>query len=91
MNREERPRGARAVPTDKNALEHSADVPKPVDRGADGKTNPGQDQIGLQLRSMYDDLLNEATPERFLKLLEDLDRKAESAQTTESHRTTKSK
>ncbi|CAH1648856.1 NepR family anti-sigma factor [Chelatococcus asaccharovorans] len=78
MNREERPRGARTVPTDKSALEHSASIPKPVDRGADSKTTPAQDQIGLQLRSMYDDILNEATPERFLKLLEDLDQKTKS-------------
>ena len=33
-----------------------------------------QAHIGRQLRSVYDEVLNEAVPDRFLKLLEDLER-----------------
>ena len=35
-----------------------------------------QNRIGSQLQSLYNDLLAESTPDRFLKLLEDLDRKS---------------
>lgn len=34
-----------------------------------------QDHIGLQLRAVYDEVLNEPVPERFLKLLAELERK----------------
>ncbi|MBX3536329.1 MAG: hypothetical protein KF735_01720 [Chelatococcus sp.] len=78
MDREERPRGVRTVPADKSAPGHSANTTTPAERGVDGEKHSVQDQIGLQLRSMYDDVLNEATPERFLKLLQDLDEKTKS-------------
>ncbi|CAH1654100.1 NepR domain-containing protein [Hyphomicrobiales bacterium] len=78
MDREERPRVARTAPAEKSAPEHSANTPIPAERGGDGEKHSVQDQIGLQLRSLYDDVLNEATPERFLKLLQDLDEKTRS-------------
>lgn len=34
-----------------------------------------QSRIGAQMQSFYNDLLKEETPERFIKLLEELDRK----------------
>lgn len=34
-----------------------------------------QDHIGMQLRAVYDEVLNEPVPERFLKLLAELERK----------------
>ncbi len=34
-----------------------------------------QAHIGRQLRAVYDEVVNEAVPERFLKLLEELERK----------------
>ena len=34
-----------------------------------------QDRIGIQLRAVYDGILNEPVPERFLKLLAELERK----------------
>jgi hypothetical protein len=34
-----------------------------------------QDHIGMQLRSVYDEVLNEPVPDRFLKLLAELERK----------------
>jgi hypothetical protein len=34
-----------------------------------------QDHIGRQLRAIYDEVLDEPVPERFLKLLADLDNK----------------
>ena len=42
--------------------------------------NPGlepelQDHIGIQLRAVYNEILNEPVPDRFLKLLADLERK----------------
>lgn len=37
-----------------------------------------QSHIGAQMQSFYNDLLKEETPERFLKLLEELDRKSSS-------------
>ena len=43
-------------------------------------SNPGlepelQDHIGIQLRAVYNEILNEPVPDRFLKLLADLERK----------------
>ncbi|MGI6244844.1 MAG: NepR family anti-sigma factor [Pseudochelatococcus sp.] len=35
-----------------------------------------QNRIGEQLQMLYSDLLTQATPDRFLKLLDDLDRKS---------------
>ncbi|MBS7696097.1 MULTISPECIES: NepR family anti-sigma factor [unclassified Chelatococcus] len=75
MDRKERPQVVRTVPADESAPGHSASTPIPAEQGGDGEKHSLQDQIGLQLRSMYDDVLNEATPERFLKLLQDLDAK----------------
>jgi hypothetical protein len=48
-----------------------------------GKDSPGlepelQEQIGVQLRAVYDEVLNEPIPDRFLKLLEELERSPES-------------
>ena len=34
-----------------------------------------QAQIGRQLRAVYEEVVNEAVPDRFLKLLEELERK----------------
>lgn len=34
-----------------------------------------QAHIGRQLRAVYDEVVNEAVPDRFLRLLEDLERK----------------
>ena len=34
-----------------------------------------QAHIGRQLRAVYDEVVNEAVPDRFLRLLEELDRK----------------
>jgi hypothetical protein len=34
-----------------------------------------QAQIGRQLRAVYDEVLNEGVPDRFLRLLEELERK----------------
>jgi hypothetical protein len=34
-----------------------------------------QAHIGRQLRAVYEEVVNEAVPDRFLKLLEELDRK----------------
>ena len=34
-----------------------------------------QDVIGQQLRAMYDDLVNQAVPDRFTKLLEKLEKR----------------
>jgi hypothetical protein len=34
-----------------------------------------QDVIGQQLRAMYDDLVNQAVPDRFTNLLEKLDKR----------------
>lgn len=34
-----------------------------------------QSQIGRQLQAVYDEVLHEPVPDRFLKLLQDLDRK----------------
>jgi hypothetical protein len=34
-----------------------------------------QAQIGRQLRAVYDEVVNEAVPDRFLRLLEELERK----------------
>ena len=34
-----------------------------------------QDVIGQQLRAMYDDLVNQAVPDRFTKLLQELDKR----------------
>lgn len=45
-------------------------------RAAAGLTPEIQNRIGSQLQSLYNDLLAESTPDRFLKLLEDLDRKS---------------
>lgn len=56
----------------------------PLASGAPGPGKPAtipltpeiQNRIGSQLQSLYNDLLAEATPDRFLKLLDDLDRKS---------------
>ncbi|MGV6871191.1 NepR family anti-sigma factor [Pseudochelatococcus sp. B33] len=45
-------------------------------RAAAALTPEIQNRIGSQLQSLYSDLLAESTPDRFLKLLEDLDRKS---------------
>jgi hypothetical protein len=37
-----------------------------------------QAHIGRQLRAVYDEVVNEAVPERFLRLLEELERKNKS-------------
>lgn len=34
-----------------------------------------QDHIGMQLRAVYNEVLNEPVPDRFLKLLAELERK----------------
>lgn len=34
-----------------------------------------QDQIGVQLRAVYETLISEPVPDRFLKLLEELDQR----------------
>lgn len=77
MDREERPRVVRAVPTDKNAPEKAPIAVTETLSSQENQPSTLQDQIGLQLRSMYDGMLNEATPERFLRLLEALDDKTE--------------
>lgn len=49
----------------------------PGNKGAAPPLTPEiQNRIGSQLQSLYNDLLSESTPDRFLKLLEDLDRKS---------------
>lgn len=41
-----------------------------------------QDHIGRQLRAVYDDLLSQPVPERFLELLEQLDKNQQPAAET---------
>jgi len=58
--------------------------PTPTKRG---KTNPGlgreiQSKIGQQLRSYYDGLL-EPTPDRFVELLRELDKKPSGTESSE--------
>lgn len=55
------------------ALPAAAPPVRPAAAGA--LTTDIQHRIGTQLQSLYNDLLTEATPDRFLKLLDDLDRK----------------
>lgn len=43
--------------------------------GASALTPEIQNRIGSHLQSLYKDLLAESTPDRFLKLLDELDRK----------------
>ncbi|MFC7398672.1 NepR family anti-sigma factor [Chelatococcus sp. GCM10030263] len=76
MTQEERPRPKRMVPTDERPPTEQSQAganQRPSQAGIDSNLEA---EIGAQLRSMYDDVLNEATPERFLKLLEALDKKA---------------
>lgn len=51
---------------------------EPVAPPADGSTPPLtpdiQNRIGAQLKMLYSDLITQETPDRFLKLLDDLDR-----------------
>jgi Anti-sigma factor NepR len=50
---------------------------------ADGKGTLGrdvQDVIGKQLRNMYDDLVNQAVPDRFTELLQQLDKRDDKGQ-----------
>jgi len=47
--------------------------PRPDSNGTLGRDV--QDVIGQQLRAMYDDLVNQAVPDRFTKLLEKLDKR----------------
>ena len=77
MSQEERPRQKRIVPTDERPPAKPSNAgakDRPFQAQIDGNL---QAEIGAQLRSMYDDVLKEATPERFLKLLEALDKKTE--------------
>jgi hypothetical protein len=77
MSQEERPRQKRIVPTDDRPpakQSNAGENQPPFDGQTDGNL---QAEIGAQLRSMYDDVLKEATPDRFLKLLEALDKKTE--------------
>ena len=77
MSQEERPRPKRIVPTDERPPAEQSKAgakQRPFQGQIDGNL---QAEIGAQLRSMYDDVLKEATPERFLKLLEALDKKTE--------------
>ena len=46
----------------------------PFPRGATMEADL-QAHIGRQLRAVYDEVVSEAVPDRFLKLLEDLERK----------------
>lgn len=67
-------RSAASMKTDKTEPTHTE--PKPT-IAADLPLATGlQSRIGAQLQSLYNDLLTEETPDRFLKLLEDLDRKS---------------
>jgi hypothetical protein len=53
------------------------DVPQPkgaVPKGAILEADL-QAHIGRQLRAVYDEVVNEAVPDRFLRLLEELERK----------------
>lgn len=45
-------------------------------KGAAALTPEIQNRIGSQLQALYNDLLAESTPDRFLKLLKDLDGKS---------------
>jgi hypothetical protein len=50
-------------------------IPKtPIPRGAILEADL-QAHIGRQLRAVYDEVVNEAVPDRFLQLLEELERK----------------
>jgi hypothetical protein len=51
-------------------------VPDPPPPPQDASLAPDlQVQIGRQLRAVYDEVVEEGVPERFLRLLEDLERK----------------
>lgn len=67
-------RSATSMTTDEQQL--TRNEPKPT-TAADLPLATGlQSRIGAQLQSLYNDLLTEETPDRFLKLLEELDRKS---------------
>jgi hypothetical protein len=50
-------------------------APVPGPEGAVALEADLQAHIGRQLRAVYEEVVNEAVPDRFLKLLEELDRK----------------
>ena len=59
---------------------NSAQETEIADTASSPPGNPGlepelQDHIGIQLRAVYNEILNEPVPDRFLKLLADLERK----------------
>ncbi len=69
----------RGQASDMNPHQSAARIPD-TGRSADtvGAAVLGADlqaHIGRQLRAVYDEVVNEAVPERFLRLLEELERK----------------
>lgn len=62
--------------TRSNQISESFGAPAAHNADAVALTPEIQHRIGAQLQSLYNDLLTEGTPDRFLKLLDDLDSKA---------------
>ncbi len=64
--------GKNDMNTEQTAATAGATPAPPVQGGLEPEL---QDHIGMQLRAVYNEILSEPVPERFLKLLEELERK----------------
>lgn len=67
-------RGSEGTPKKKGRKMQSAREPHSIDRNAPPIDARIQHEIGKHLRAHYDDVINEPIPDRFMQLLETLEK-----------------